>query len=135
VGDNLYSIGRSRDPLGGGDVGHHSQISLEDTAFEKPIILYRDKLGNERPMQCELYLENDEVWLHMLCPLCSHPEKGINHALKVSDKRKALRVEDGKVYCEPIRCPWEEDETLRRSHGLAQCTWHVRIDANIATDV
>jgi hypothetical protein len=121
--------------------GAHSQMNLADSAFATPEILYRDKHGNERVLYCELYFEGDgenqKVWMHLLCPLCSRPDNDppVLHALKVSDDRKELRIEEGKVYCNEIRCTWEEDGSLRRSHGFAQCSWHVRIEGNLALDV
>ena len=35
----------------------------------------------------------------------------------------------------PIKCTWEAEPELRRSHGLAICPWRVVIENNIARDV
>lgn len=144
--------------------GLMSGPSMTQSAWRKPVILWRDKL-----LTVDCYWQpNTPLWLHLFCPLCEMRQgPNLQDALKVAQDKKHFELEPDTMphavakklgmsfeqmaqslglnhvnqlmgrlnVTEPIKCTWETEPELRRSHGLAVCNWRVVIENNIARDV
>ena len=143
--------------------GHASGTDMTNSAFRKPVILWRDRL-----LTMDLYaIPGSPMYINTFCPLCEmRYGKELNHSLTIKQEAKPFQLEADAMphavskktgmsfeemrrylnlptihhlqgvitFDDPIKCTWEEEPELRRAH-FAGCQWRVVIENNIARDV
>lgn len=111
-------------------LGMQSSLDMTKSALAHPLIRWRDRV-----VEADLYLIDDRLVLHLICPKCSTAE--VPHALYIREEQKAIdwRPETGELSVERFECTWELPEGRRMEFGIGMCRWRVAIDKNLAKDV
>lgn len=113
--------------------GQASTLDFTNGAFAKPRIVYTGRFG-KYVLDGDLYFsESDGFSLHILCPVCSVPEKPHGLWVKSKDKRIEWDAERG-ISIEAFGCTWELPEDRTMHFGLGLCSWRVAIENNVARD-
>lgn len=109
------------------DAGVSSDVNLTNSAFAKPTLRYKGKVG-DFVLSCELYKIGDELSLHLICPRC-------HNALMIKSSEKQLDYDREKgLSVEPFTCTWELPEDRRVQFGIGLCRWTAAIDENVVKD-
>jgi hypothetical protein len=143
--------------------GRASGTDMTNSAFRKPVILWRDRL-----LTMDVYaVPGEPMYINTFCPLCEmRYGENLNHSLTIKQERKPFHLEPDAMphavakktgmsfeemarylklptvqhlsgvltFDEPFNCTWEEEPELRRAH-FAVCQWRVIVENNIARDV
>ncbi len=128
--ESYHICGDVKDPTGiSNKMGQQSSIDLTGSAIGHPEI--RFDLGAETfVVTADVYLQDGELLVHLICPQCSTPEKA--NGLTIRASQKQMSYENELLSVEPFGCTWEIEGSLRRNFGLNRCTLRVAIDKNVA---
>ena len=113
----------------------YSSMNATRAAKGHPQVRYEEKAtGQIYLMTCDVYIEGDELMVHMYCPKCRH-----NLAIKSSNKQISYDMDNDRlIFVEAFKCSWEMDDELlgeTRKFGFSLCNWNVVIDNGLARDV
>jgi len=121
--------------------GIASTTRLTQNAFAHPMIRYSGRYG-EFVLEGDLYqmpvsAGKSELMLHIICPVCSTPEKP--HALRIVSSRKKMEYDNTRgISVETFGCTWELPEAGNTpgalKFGMGLCKWRVAIENNRAHD-
>lgn len=134
-------VGHVHGSMKSGGPGIASDTRLTKNAFAHPMIRYSGRYG-EFVLTGDLYHMplpggGSEMMLHIVCPVCSTPEKP--HALMINARNKKIEYDNTRgVSVEAFGCTWELPTAGKAGSldfGMALCKWRVAIDYNRAYDV
>jgi hypothetical protein len=146
------------DPTGTGLMGWSPPgVDLTMCAV-RPLIHYKGRHG-EHFLTADVYaLPGVPRYIMIMCPVCAMNNPDANNSLKISEDNKkfdldlermasfpgfstpellhGLRLENlgPRFSCEPFRCTWESQPSLRRGFGFGVCDFAISVTNNIGRD-